>query len=1061
MTNLLSPGVYVEEFAETPQTIDAVSPSAVGILGFTPFGPSRVTRVSTLAEFGRLFGGLTTKSLTPYEVSAFFTNGGGRAYIRRITPADAVSATARLRSVTYDQRIETGATGTAAFSKTAGASVLKDNGGLSPLVPQTVTFRWRSAGYAVTSQIARTRDGSAPLVGANGVALYEGRADARATRLIPGATAPGGVYYRSVSDGNTAVEVCHVNAGVSQALSVTVSGNRITVNLATDSSAVVTSTATQVAAAFALVAAATALATATAAGDGSGLAAVGAVEPLRGMPATADAALDAIVPGTFVLTWTAGAASKTITFAATTSPVVTATNVAGSVATLDLRTGRFSLVCATAETPGGPDAGAIMSLDYTPATTTRSLVDDGAGAFQAGTLLSVPGTVGLATGAYDFTTVAPVQATRAIGAGPNGTVTITVDLPGVIGNGYTVTIVLPGGTSALSARLVGEAITLNLAVTSGTPTSGANTATLIATAIAALPGVSAVASGTGADEITAAAAAASFTGGVDDTRPHNIAAVLATYSIYARTVTAVSAGEWGNRTRLRVSGDSNYYTPATGAFGRYRVFVDRQDTATLAWSPVETYEELVFNDATSPSFWQDELADLSEVVLVAETGADEALGQLNGRARTHVIGGGDESTGGQTFSVTLPHGPVGARSVTIAYTDSDGTARTITDNGFGVLSGSVDASYAAVVGGLNPNRINLATGAINVRTALPVRRGTLVTVTYVSAPAADSHTETLGVASTGGAVGADGTFDATNYSRSQFTEPSLAATVGGVYGLDAIEEIMQVTIPDFAGDTLVSQDLCAYADARAAVSPGGGDRFIILTPPRGSTAEAAVDWVHNQLGVRTKYAAVYWPWIKVADPLRNNRLKVIPPTGHVAGIYARTDATRNVGKAPAGTVDGRLLYAADLERIPTQGDRDVVYPRFINPLRQDSQVGRCVWGAQTLAPTSVWRDVNAVRLFMFAERSVFNSTHWIVFENNGPALWARIKLQLEGFFANLFTDGYLAGRTRAEAYAVICDDSNNPQSSVDAGRVVVDVKLAPQKPAVFVTFRFSQLALST
>ena len=266
---------------------------------------------------------------------------------------------------------------------------------------------------------------------------------------------------------------------------------------------------------------------------------------------------------------------------------------------------------------------------------------------------------------------------------------------------------------------------------------------------------------------------------------------------------------------------------------------------------------------------------------------------------------------------------------------------------------------------------------------------------------------------------------------------------------------MQLAIPDFVGDITITGDILDYVDSRASL-PAGGDRFAILQPPVGSSAQEAVAWFRFDLGRFSKFAALYWPHIRVADPLAGNRPKVMPALGHIAGIYARTDSNRNVAKAPGGTVDGALRFLTGLEMDPTQGERDFVYPNKINPLISSPQTGLAVWGVRTMASESEWRYVNVRRLFMFMEKSVFNATHWIVFENNGPALWARIKAQLTGFLNNLYNEGMFAGATPSEAFFVIVDDSNNDASSIAAGQVIIDVGVAANTPAEFVRFRFQQ-----
>jgi phage tail sheath protein FI len=309
--------------------------------------------------------------------------------------------------------------------------------------------------------------------------------------------------------------------------------------------------------------------------------------------------------------------------------------------------------------------------------------------------------------------------------------------------------------------------------------------------------------------------------------------------------------------------------------------------------------------------------------------------------------------------------------------------------------------------------------------------------------------------------GSDGTVtSATQYGRSQFTVPTLEASYLGMYALNRIEELMQVIIPDFAGDIQITKDQLDYADSRQSL-PSGGDRFIVLVVPQGSTAQEAVDFLRIDVAQYTAYAALYWPWVKVADPLADNRPVVFPPLGHIAGIYARTDSQRNVGKAPAGTVDGALRFLVGLETDTTQGERDYVYPARINPLVTGPQTGLAVWGARTISQQSEWRYIQARRLFMFVEKSIYNSTHWIVFESNGPALWTRIKAQIQSFLNGIYSDGLLAGSNPSQAFFVTVDETNNTQDTINAGQVIIDVGIAPNKPAEFVRFRFSQKSLDS
>ena len=148
-----------------------------------------------------------------------------------------------------------------------------------------------------------------------------------------------------------------------------------------------------------------------------------------------------------------------------------------------------------------------------------------------------------------------------------------------------------------------------------------------------------------------------------------------------------------------------------------------------------------------------------------------------------------------------------------------------------------------------------------------------------------------------------------------------------------------------------------------------------------------------------------------------------------------------------------------MEYVSTQGERDYVYPNKINPLISSAQTGLAVWGVRTISASSEWRYINARRLFMFLEKSIYNSTFWIVFENNGPGLWAQIKTQLNGFMSSLFGEGYFAGTSPSAAYYITVDGSNNTQSVIDLGQVIIDVGAAANKPSEFVRFRFAQKSL--
>lgn len=525
--------------------------------------------------------------------------------------------------------------------------------------------------------------------------------------------------------------------------------------------------------------------------------------------------------------------------------------------------------------------------------------------------------------------------------------------------------------------------------------------------------------------------------------PHNLAPILVDYQIDAWDMDPTSKGSWGDNLKIRVRGNADNYDSATATYSKFDVLVYLKNDITGDYEIVETYEALDFTDNTDTQYFADVLNELSDYINIVTPAGDLSVGQLDGVALSQIVGGGDEIPGNRVFNFYLQNLPT-ARTVTVNWTDNTGVAKTITDDGTGLMIGDVDVA--------GTNTIDYATGQVQFQTSLPVDENSFVTISYRAQAEESAHEQAL----TGGT---DGTFTGGTWGRNQFTAPTLQANYEGVYALDRVDEIMQVVIPDFAGDVTITGDLLDYAELRADL-PQGGDRYIILVVPQGSTATEAVDWLRYDLGRYSKYAALYWPWVKVADPLSDNRPMLMPPLAHIAGIYARTDASRNVGKAPGGTVDGALRYLLGLEVNPSQGDRDLVYPNRINPLISSVQTGLAVWGVRQIAQETDWRFINARRLFMFLEKSVFQSTFWIVFESNGPALWSKIKQQLESFFANLFAQGYFAGASPSQAYFIICDETNNTQETIDQGQVIVDIGVAPNKPAEFVRFRFTQKTLT-
>lgn len=283
----------------------------------------------------------------------------------------------------------------------------------------------------------------------------------------------------------------------------------------------------------------------------------------------------------------------------------------------------------------------------------------------------------------------------------------------------------------------------------------------------------------------------------------------------------------------------------------------------------------------------------------------------------------------------------------------------------------------------------------------------------------------------------------------------------GFAGLEAIDEITMVAVPDlmsaFRRGDIDAEGVKTVQLAVMSHCEQMGDRVAVLDTPPGLTAQQARNWRNEEAGFDSRYASAYYPWIKVFDPA-TGRNELVPPSGHVAGVWARSDAERGVHKAPANEV---IRGAVDLEIRLSKGEQDLLNPIGLNCIRAFPGRGIRIWGARTLSSDPAWRYLNVRRLFNYLEESILLGTQWVVFEPNDDRLWSSIRRNVTAFLTEEWRRGALFGRTAAEAFYVKCDRDNNPQESIDLGQVVCEIGVAPVKPAEFVVFRLSQFSDST
>lgn len=263
-------------------------------------------------------------------------------------------------------------------------------------------------------------------------------------------------------------------------------------------------------------------------------------------------------------------------------------------------------------------------------------------------------------------------------------------------------------------------------------------------------------------------------------------------------------------------------------------------------------------------------------------------------------------------------------------------------------------------------------------------------------------------------------------------------------GLKALEDVEEINIVCAPGQTdPVIQDAVlshcenmkyrfAILDAPEVIEKGGVDK---VPKPRDS-----------------KYGAYYFPWIEVYDPIKGNIFQ--PPSGYMAGVYARSDGERGVHKAPANEL---VRGALGLRYNITKGEQDLLNPKGINCIRKFQNRGIRVWGARTISSDASWRYINVRRLFNMVEQSIELGTQWVVFEPNDQRLWKRVTRDLGAFLMRLWRQGALFGKTPEQAFYVKCDDETNPPEVIDAGQMICEIGMCPVKPAEFVIFRIGQM----
>ncbi|NIM94489.1 MAG: phage tail protein [Anaerolineales bacterium] len=284
----------------------------------------------------------------------------------------------------------------------------------------------------------------------------------------------------------------------------------------------------------------------------------------------------------------------------------------------------------------------------------------------------------------------------------------------------------------------------------------------------------------------------------------------------------------------------------------------------------------------------------------------------------------------------------------------------------------------------------------------------------------------------------------------------------GLYALEDVDifNILCIPITTNLSDSeaaQVSTKAIEYCEERRAF-------YILDVPHKDKTRDEVPEiktWLNQNAGLRHKNAALYYPRPMIADPLNEYRMRLVAPSGTIAGLYARTDAERGVWKAPAGT-DAGLRGVQKLEYLLTDAENGTLNPLAINCLRNLPVYGRICWGARTLdgsdQQASEWKYIPVRRVALFLEETLYRNLKWVVFEPNDEPLWAQIRLNVGAFMHSLFRQGAFQGTKPKDAYFVKCDSETTTQNDINLGIVNIIVGFAPLKPAEFVIIKIQQIA---
>lgn len=537
---------------------------------------------------------------------------------------------------------------------------------------------------------------------------------------------------------------------------------------------------------------------------------------------------------------------------------------------------------------------------------------------------------------------------------------------------------------------------------------------------------------------------------------------------------AISEGTWGNNIRVRI----DHNTPVNGEFN---MTITEYNAANLP-ERQEKFLNLSMDD-TAANFVEKVINDGNSGSSMIRVGPSNGGFGSNSPAVNGTLSGDHRGSGetNESATVTLTE-PAPAVSVSIGGITANAVLN-LPNTGTGeeyplslvaiVLENAIRSALP-----INPLFAGATVSAVNGRLHILAGRGDPQAMVVIDNLSGDFTADELLLSS---ATGDEGEVNVQEYvlgnanpagaqiGGNEGTDgdlPDAAALRGiqnsktGLYALEDVDLFNILCVPILGTDAGTGFDAfyseaLSYCEQKRAF-------FIIDTPSGIENLQAIKNW-HAGKGslIRSKNAAIYFPRMRISDPLDNFRLRSVGASGTIAGLYARTDSNRGVWKAPAG-IEASLRNASKLTYILTDQENGVLNQLGINCLRNLPVYGNICWGARTMegadALASEWKYIPVRRLALFLEESLFRGLHWVVFEPNDEPLWSQIRLNVGAFMNNLFKQGAFQGTTPRDAFLVKCDRETTTQNDINLGIVNVLVGFAPLKPAEFVFIKIQQLA---